>query len=452
MRLTILGGGGFRVPLVYGALLGDHAEGRVSRVTLYDEDPVRLAAMARVLADQAAASKEADAPEVTATRDLDEALRGADFVFSAIRVGGLEGRAADERIALAEGVLGQETVGAGGVAYGLRTVPVARELASRIARTAPDAWVINFTNPAGVVTEAMSEELGGRVIGICDSPVGLGRRIARLLGVARPEEAWIDYVGLNHLGWVRGLHVGGRDELPRLLADGEALESFEEGRLFGADWLRSLGAIPNEYLHYYYFNRDTVRAYQEAERTRGAFLRDQQRGFYAEAGRPGQPAGAALAAWDRTRAEREATYMSENREVAGVGEREESDLESGGYEKVALALMRAIARNERTTLILNVRNGSTLSVLDAEAVIEVPCAVDANGAHPVSVAPLPLHAVGLVTSVKAAERAVLAAAGSGSRADAVKAFALHPLVDSVTVARRLLDGYAAEHPGLAHLR
>ncbi|MCX5381337.1 6-phospho-beta-glucosidase [Streptomyces sp. NBC_00091] len=451
MRLTILGGGGFRVPLVYGALLGDHAEGRVSHVTLYDEDPARLTAMARVLADQAAAAGAADAPAVTATGNLDEALRGADFVFSAIRVGGLEGRAADERIALAEGVLGQETVGAGGVAYGLRTVPVAREIARRIARVAPGAWVINFTNPAGVVTEAMAEELGDRVIGICDSPVGLGRRIARLLG-ARPGEAWIDYVGLNHLGWVRGLRVGGRDELPRLLADTGALESFEEGRLFGAEWLRSLGAIPNEYLHYYYFNRDTVRAYQEAKQTRGAFLRDQQRGFYAEAGRPGQAPGAALAAWDRTRAEREATYMSENREVAGVGEREESDLESGGYEKVALALMRAIARDERATLILNVRNGSTLSVLDAEAVIEVPCLVDANGAHPVAVAPLPLHAVGLVTSVKAAEREVLAAAASGSRADAVKAFALHPLVDSVGVARRLLEGYAAEHPGLAYLR
>ncbi|MFB9589020.1 6-phospho-beta-glucosidase [Streptomyces racemochromogenes] len=451
MRLTILGGGGFRVPLVYGALLADRAEGRVSHVTLYDEDPARLTAMARVLADQAAASGAADAPAVTATADLDEALRGADFVFSAIRVGGLEGRAADERIALAEGVLGQETVGAGGIAYGLRTVPVAREIARRIARTAPQAWVINFTNPAGVVTEAMAEELGDRVIGICDSPVGLGRRIARLLG-ARPGEAWIDYVGLNHLGWVRGLRIGGRDELPRLLADPEALESFEEGRLFGADWLRSLGAIPNEYLHYYYFNRDTVRAYQEAKQTRGAFLRDQQRGFYAEAGRRGRPAGAALAAWERTRAEREATYMSENREVAGVGEREESDLESGGYEKVALALMRAIARDERATLILNVRNGTTLSVLDSEAVVEVPCLVDANGAHPVSAAPLPLHAVGLVTSVKAAERAVLAAAASGSRADAVKAFALHPLVDSVAVARRLLDGYAAEHPGLAYLR
>ncbi|MCI4085835.1 MULTISPECIES: 6-phospho-beta-glucosidase [Streptomyces] len=451
MRLTILGGGGFRVPLVYGALLGDHAEGRVSHVTLYDEDPDRLAAMTRVLADLAAAAAVPDAPAVTATRDLEEALRGADFVFSAIRVGGLEGRAADERVALAEGVLGQETVGAGGVAYGLRTVPVARAIARMIARVAPEAWVINFTNPAGLVTEAMAEELGDRVIGICDSPVGLGRRIARLLG-ARPEEAWIDYVGLNHLGWVRGLRIGGRDELPRLLADTKALESFEEGRLFGAEWLRSLGAIPNEYLHYYYFNRDTVRAYQEAGQTRGAFLRDQQRGFYAEAGRAGLPAGAALAAWDRTRAEREATYMAENREAAGVGERDESDLESGGYEKVALALMRAIARDERATLILNVRNGSTLSVLDAGAVIEVPCLVDANGAHPMGVEQLPLHAVGLVTAVKAVEREILAAAASGSRADAVKAFALHPLVDSVAVARRLVDGYAQAHPGLAHLR
>ncbi|MFD5525235.1 family 4 glycosyl hydrolase [Streptomyces virginiae] len=451
MRLTILGGGGFRVPLVYGALLGDHAEGRVSHVTLYDEDPDRLAAMTRVLADLAAAAAVPDAPAVTATRDLEEALRGADFVFSAIRVGGLEGRAADERVALAEGVLGQETVGAGGVAYGLRTVPVARAIARRIARVAPEAWVINFTNPAGLVTEAMAEELGDRVIGICDSPVGLGRRIARLLR-ARPEEAWIDYVGLNHLGWVRGLRIGGRDELPRLLADTKALESFEEGRLFGAEWLRSLGAIPNEYLHYYYFNRDTVRAYQEAGQTRGAFLRDQQRGFYAEAGRAGLPAGAALAAWDRTRAEREATYMAENREAAGVGERDESDLESGGYEKVALALMRAIARDERATLILNVRNGSTLSVLDAGAVIEVPCLVDANGAHPMGVEQLPLHAVGLVTAVKAVEREILAAAASGSRADAVKAFALHPLVDSVAVARRLVDGYAQAHPGLAHLR
>lgn len=444
MKLTILGGGGFRVPLVYGALLGDHAEGRVTHVVLHDLDAGRLSAVSRVLAEQAAGVP--DAPEVSATTDLDEALTGADFVFSAIRVGGLEGRANDEKVALDEGVLGQETVGAGGIAYGLRTVPVAEDIARRVARLAPDAWVINFTNPAGLVTEAMSRHLGDRVIGICDSPVGLGRRIARVLG-ADPGEAWIDYVGLNHLGWVRGLRVNGRDELPRLLADPGLLGSFEEGKLFGTDWLQSLGAIPNEYLHYYYFNREAVRAYSEAEKTRGAFLRDQQAGFYDEMKQPGT---AALTAWDRTRAEREATYMAEARETAGAGERDADDL-SGGYEKVALALMRAIARDERTTLILNVRNRGTLSVLDAEAVIEVPCLVDANGAHPVTVDPLPDHASGLVCSVKAVEREVLAAAESGSRTTAVKAFALHPLVDSVNVARRLVDGYTAVHPGLAYL-
>ncbi|MCX4419849.1 6-phospho-beta-glucosidase [Streptomyces mirabilis] len=445
MKLTILGGGGFRVPLVYGALLGDRAEGRVTHVVLHDVDAGRLTAVARVLAEQA--KDLPDAPEVSFTTDLDDALRGADFIFSAIRVGGLEGRADDERVALAEGVLGQETVGAGGIAYGLRTVPVAVDIAQRVARLAPDAWVINFTNPAGLVTEAMSRHLGDRVIGICDSPVGLGRRIATVLG-ANPREAWIDYVGLNHLGWVRGLRVAGRDELPRLLADPELLGSFEEGKLFGVEWLQSLGAIPNEYLHYYYFNREAVRAYQQAEKTRGAFLRDQQEQFYAEMKRPDT---AALSAWDRTRAEREATYMAENRDAAGAGERDADDL-SGGYEKVALALMRAIARDERTTLILNVRNRGTLGVLDAEAVIEVPCLVDANGAHPVAVDPLPDHASGLVCAVKAVEREVLSAAESGSRTTAVKAFALHPLVDSVNVARRLVEGYTSVHPGLAYLK
>ncbi|MEV6795241.1 6-phospho-beta-glucosidase [Streptomyces sp. NPDC051320] len=469
MRLTVLGGGGFRVPLVYGALLRDHAAGRVTRITLHDVDRARLTAVARVLADQAAGVP--DAPEVRSTTDLDDALRGADFVFSAIRVGGLAGRAADERVALDQGVLGQETVGAGGIAYGLRTVPVAVDIARRVARIAPDAWVINFTNPAGLVTEAMAAHLGGRVIGICDSPVGLGRRVARTLG-ADPDRARLDYVGLNHLGWLRGLYVtderapgGERDVLPALFDDEGLLTSFEEGKLFGAEWLRTIRSVPNEYLHYYYFNRETVAAYRQAGQTRGAFLHEQQARFYDEMARPATPA---WQAWDRTRAEREATYMAENRETAGAGERAPDDLESGGYEQVALALMRAIAggsaaageeggagatrRGEGTTLILNVPNGSTLDVLDPEAVIEVPCRVDGNGPRPLPVSRLTGHEAGLVTAVKAVERCVLEAAESGSARAAVQAFALHPLVDSVNVARRLLDGYREAHPGLGYLR
>jgi 6-phospho-beta-glucosidase len=448
LRLTILGGGGFRVPLVYRALLDDHAEGRVTHVTLYDLDAGRLEAIGRVLAEQAAGVP--DAPEVSVTTDLDAAIADADFVFSAVRVRGLEGRAADERIALDEGVLGQETVGAGGVSYGLRTVPVMVEVARRIAELAPDAWVINFTNPAGMVTEAMAAHLGDRVIGICDSPVGLGRRVATALGVD-PAEARLDYAGLNHLGWLRGLHVGGRDQLPRLFADEAALTSFEEGRLFGADWLRALGSVPNEYLHYYYFNRETVASARAAARTRGAFLLDQQRGFYERLA-AGSPDESAFAAWDSTRLEREVTYMAENREAVSAGERDSCDLKSGGYEHVALSLMRAIAQDERTTLILNVRNRGTLGVLDPEAIVEVPCHVDANGPRPLAADPLPGHAAGLVCAVKAVERDVIAAAASGSRALAVRALAMHPLVDSVNVARRLLDAYQRAIPDLAYLR
>jgi 6-phospho-beta-glucosidase len=444
MRLTILGGGGFRVPLVHRALLADHAEGRVTHVTLHDVDPARLDAVVRVLRDQAAGHP--DPPRVTTTTDLDEAVTGTDFVFSAIRVGGLAGRALDERIALDEGVLGQETVGAGGISYGLRTIPVAVHIARRVAALAPAAWVINFTNPAGMVTEAMSRHLGERVIGICDSPVGLARRATRALGID-PDRATVDYSGLNHLGWLHAIRVDGEDVLPRLLADEAALTSFEEGKLFGAEWLRTLGALPNEYLHYYYFHREAVAAATAAPQTRGAFLRDQQSRFYARMASPDTPA---FATWDATRLERETTYMAENRQAAGSGERDSCDLDSGGYENVALALMRALARDERTTLILNVRGG--LPPLDADAVVEVPCHVDAAGPRPVPGAPLPGHAAGLVTSVKAAERATIHAATTGDRAAALRAFALHPLIDSVTVGRRLLEQYEKHVPELGYLR
>ncbi|MFF3371610.1 6-phospho-beta-glucosidase [Streptomyces sp. NPDC002680] len=451
MRLTILGGGGFRVPLVYRALLGDRGEGRVTDVTLYDLDASRLSTIRRVLADQAAGHP--DPPTVTATTDLDEAITGADFVFSAIRVGGLAGRAADERIALAEGVLGQETVGAGGISFGLRTVPVAVAIAHRIAALAPDAWVINFTNPAGLVTEAMTAHLGDRVIGICDSPVGLGRRVAGALGVD-PARVSLDYVGLNHLGWLRGLYADGRDLLPSLFEDEAALTSFEEGKLFGADLLRTLGALPNEYLHYYYFSRESVRSAGAAEQTRGAFLHSQQQRFYdsLEAADSSPPVPrTAWNAWDATRLEREVTYMAENRDAVGMGDRDSCDLESGGYEQVALALMRAIARDERASLILNVRNRGRIPVLDDDAVIEVPCHVDGNGARPVAGATLPEHGTGLVCSVKAVERAVIRAATTSDRAHAVKALTIHPLIDSYAVAKRLLDAYQGHFPELAYL-
>ncbi|MEU6712179.1 6-phospho-beta-glucosidase [Nonomuraea sp. NPDC046802] len=441
MKLAVLGGGGFRVPLVYGALLRDSSKPRVEEVVLHDVSTERLEAIRHVLRQLAAGYE--DPPEVRITTDLDTALRDASFVFSAVRVGGLAGRTADERVALELGLVGQETTGPGGVSYGLRTVPVAVHVAERVAALAPDAWVINFTNPAGMITEAMRRVLGDRVIGICDSPIGLIRRAAAALGLD-PARVSPDYVGLNHLGWLRGLTYQGRDVLPGLLADDAALRRVEEARVFGPDWVRTLGALPNEYLYYYYFTRESVAA--TTGQTRGEALLEQQDDFYAAVlARPGE----ALDEWGRARHRRDTTYMAEMRDLTDAGERDTADLEAGGYEGIALALMAAIARGEPATMILNVRNGAAVPGLPADAVVEIPCAVDGAGVKPLATRPLPGRFLGLMQQVKAVEQTTIEAALSGSPRLAVEAFALHPLVDSVSTARKLLDGYRARIPELA---
>ena len=445
MKLAIIGGGGFRVPLIHQALLAAGATGpRVTELALTDPDERRLAAIVAVLQRQAVGRP--DAPRVS-VNSTSAALTDADVVFSAIRVGGLRGRTIDERVAMAAGVLGQETVGAGGIAFGLRTVPVVTELAKLVADRAPGAWVVNFTNPAGMVTEAMAGVLGDRVIGICDSPAGLVRRASGAAGMAG-SAASVDYVGLNHLGWLRGLRSDGVDLLPGLLADPARLESFEEGRLFGARWLRALGAIPNEYLHYFYYRREALQAARDGGTTRGEFLLEQQTSFFDRARQTSNP----LALWLQVRDERDATYLAEARAVHGGGERDAEDIVAGGYEQVAMPLLRALAGGEPTELIVNTRNGATTDRLDPDAVIEVSCRATASGVRPLPIAPVTDHQAGLMSAVKASERAVIEAATTGAADAALRAFAVHPLVDSVTVAAQLLAGYRARLPELDYLR
>ncbi|MGH3367143.1 MAG: 6-phospho-beta-glucosidase [Nocardioidaceae bacterium] len=448
MRLTVLGGGGFRVPLIFRSLLADDQGSPVRDLVLYDIDERRLRLVAAVLSrltEETGSVAGRVAPRVHLSTDLPGALRGADFVFSAVRVGGLTGRVCDERAALAEGLLGQETTGAGGVCYGLRTVPVAVRIAETVREVAPDAWVINFTNPAGMVTEAMTSVLGDRVVGICDSPVGLFRRVARALAID-PEQAWFEYAGLNHLGWLQAVLLDGRDRLPELLADVDRLDTFEEGRLFGAERLQSLGCLPNEYLWYWYFTADAVRAGTQAAETRGEFLHRQQSAFYdAEA------SGDVLRRWQDAHREREETYLAEGRAQSGAGERDALDLEGGGYDQVALALMRSIAGDRRTTLVLNVRNRSALTGLDSDAVVEVPCTVDADGPQPLATQPLGVPEMRLVRIMKEVDRATIHAARTGSLALATRALAMHPLVGSMASARRLLEAERAQLPELARV-
>jgi 6-phospho-beta-glucosidase len=447
VRISILGGGGFRVPLICRELAASGLP--ADEIVLFDVSAARLQVITDVLAG--------DGLPLRTTTDLDTALRGAGLIFSAVRVGGLDGRVRDERAALDLGVLGQETVGAGGLSYAARAVPVVDAIARRIGELAPDAWVVSMTNPAGVVTEVMAASLGPRVIGVCDSPIGLVRRACAAAGVdpgpslARvTDRVEVDYLGLNHLGWLRGLVADGVDLLPGLLADPRRLARMEEGRLFGPDLLAALGAIPNEYLYWYYAGREALRDVVAAGRTRGEHVRARQQAFYAAAAAaPGQ----AARLWAEANGERNRSYFAELRD----GERDAADVAAGGYESIAVALALALtgtargqAEGRQARLILNVRNGGTVAELAQDAVIETVCLVDTGGAVPLPVRAPSGHELGLMSTVKSCERAIVTAALTGSRAAALRAFALHPLVASLDAARALaaaaMEG-AARTPG-----
>lgn len=448
MKLVILGGGGFRVPLVHGALANNALGGpEVDEVVLHDISTQRLTVIKKVIDDSVSSLADPRrAPRLRVTTDLENALQGADFVFAAIRVGGPESRVADERIALNLGLLGQETVGPGGLAYALRTIPVMDQVARTIARVAPNAWTINFTNPAGIVTQSMARVLGDRVVGICDTPIGLVKRVAGLLGA---DSFDFDYVGLNHLGWLRSVSVNGVDRLPELLADDQALDQLEEARLIGRDWVRSSGTLPNEYL-YYYWHTDAAVARTRNGPTRGEYLARQQSQFYQKVLDP--CCTTPFATWQATLAQREFTYMAEARDE----ERRSEDVAGGGYQEVALRLMSALSGGAEESMILNIANGATagsriVPELPDETMIEVRCRVSDSRVEPVPIKPVTLYQLGMMASLRSSEEAIAQAALSRDADLAWQGFATHPLVDSPRLGAELLAGYRAAHPQIDQL-
>ncbi|WP_458111565.1 6-phospho-beta-glucosidase [Arthrobacter sp. R1-13] len=465
MRLMIAGGGGFRVPLVYRALASGPFSGLVRELVLYDVDPARLEAMGAVLramADESASSASGSRPTIRTTTSITQALNGTDMVFAAVRPGGTAGRVTDERVALELGLLGQETTGAGGISYALRSIPAMLELAEAMRQLAPEAWLINFTNPAGMVTEALRPILGSRVIGICDSASGLVRRAAEAAGATLPEGKLdgVGYYGLNHLGWLYRLESGGHDLLPELLSDAQALAGFEEGRLFPQQFLAQLGCLPNEYLFYYYDTAKAVEAMRAAEGTRGESIHSQQQDLYPQLAVAGP---AAYSLWESARRSREEGYLAEAR-PAGEG-RHAEDLHGGGYERVALSVMRALAGAGNAELILNTANaargkagagsganGSTaipaIPGLPTDAVVEVPCVVSPEGALPLLQSHPNDSQLSLMLRIKQVERLTIRAATMGDRDAAIAAFAGHPLIASDSLASELLNGYEKAFPAL----
>ncbi len=267
MKLAILGGGGVRIPLfVRGVLSRPGTPFR--EICLFEPDQTRRETIGRLSVEVAAALGHRDMVRVTP--DVEEAFTGADYVFSAIRVGGDRGRLIDEEVALRRGLVGQETTGAGGCAMALRTIPVVLSYCDALARYAPGAVLINFTNPAGLITQAISLHATVRAVGVCDTPSGALDRLAMFLDADRDEVAF-SYGGLNHLGWISSFRVAGRECIGTLLERYEEVQRFDHRfAAFDADFVRRLGAVPTEYDYYYYEPQRYVEAVARAGASRGA--------------------------------------------------------------------------------------------------------------------------------------------------------------------------------------
>jgi 6-phospho-beta-glucosidase len=449
VKLTMLGAG-VRAPFVLRGLAAGRADLGLDEVVLHDSDPGRLELMAalggHLCAEWGAGFSIRGEPDPRA------AIAGARFVFSAIRPGQEAARVVDEEVPLKHGVLGQETTGPGGFAMALRTIPAMLGYARLIEEVAPDALLVNFTNPVGIVMQALHDHSSVRAVGICDGPVSMQRSVAEFLGLPR-EQVHADYFGLNHCGWIHRVLVDGHDRLPELLERFEELQAAdEEWRLFDPALVRAIGMLPMEYLYFYYYRDQAVANIRGSGSSRGRQLEALNDGLWpllrtcVDAG----DLDGARAAWERAMHERDATYFARERGEGVADEASEPDdvFEGEGYQGVAMAVMLAAVRRRPTPMILNTANRGAIGGLRDDDVVEVTCVADEHGAHPLAQGAMPEEALALVAQVKQYERLTVAAAVDGSYDAALGALLAHPLVASYPAAKAILDDYVAGLPGL----
>jgi 6-phospho-beta-glucosidase len=433
-KVTLIGGGGVRTPLVIFGINESAVHLGVDEMVLYDHDQYRARVMCQL--GQALIAREGGTLRLRVASTLEDAITDATFVLTAIRVGGIKARAIDERISIENGYPGQETTGPGGVAMGLRTAAVAIEYARLIERLSPNAWMINFTNPAGLITQAVSHNSNVRVIGICDTPTELFHRIAIALD-ASPEEVHCDYVGLNHLGWVRRVLLRGEDITEKLLANDDALLSLYQAKLFDFELLRTLQLIPTEYLFFYYSRSRALANQRSAGATRGEEIGKlnekllQQLATAIGDGRTGD----ALATYVDYLNQRSGSYMQLEASAGSAFDkshalRDDPFRVATGYHRIALDVMNALCSDEPRRVVINVRNHGAIPDVAYEDVVEAPCAISKHAIVPENCGPLPEDIRGLVLSVKAYERAAIHAAVTGSTNMPAKPCCFIPLLAS----------------------
>lgn len=414
MKLAVMGGGSTYTPELVSGLSRERARLPLEELVLHDIDAERrdvVGAMAgRMLA------RDGFEGSLVVTDDLDAAVDGASFVVLQLRVGGQEARLADETIPLACGCIGQETTGAGGFAKAMRTVPVVLSIADRVRElAAPDAWIVDFTNPVGIVTRALLDA-GHRAIGLCNVAIGIQRLVARLLEI-EPERVLVDQVGLNHLTWVRSVLVDGEEALPHLLErHGEPLAA-QAGQPLRL--IEELGAIPSYYLRYFYAH-DVV-------------LGDQ---------RGGVPRAAEVA-----RIEHELLELYRDEALA---EKPALLEQRGGafYSEAATALIASLHAGTGDVQVVDVRNEGTIAGLAADDVVELPARIGAEGATPLPQRPLAPELLGLVQHVAAYERLAAEAAVTRDPVTARKALLAHPLVGQDALVGELVATLRLDEPAL----
>ena len=409
MKLAVVGGGSTYTPELVAGLARERERLDLRDLVLQDIDPDRREVVGG-LAERMLRAAGYDG-KFSVTDDLDAAVEGASFVLIQLRVGGQEARLSDETVPLACGCIGQETTGAGGLGKALRTVPVVLEIAERVRELAqPDAWIVDFTNPVGIVVRGLLDH-GHRAVGLCNVAIGIQRWVARTLSI-EPQRIVIDQVGLNHLTWVRAVRVDGSDVLPELLA--EHGDELAEVAVVPRAVLDRLGAIPSYYLHYFYLHD------HELERQRTA-----------------KPRAAEVQEIERELLE---LYRDPN-----LTTKPKLLEQRGGayYSDAATQLVASLATGDGDVQVVDVRNNGTLAGLADDDVVELPARIQAGGPEPIAQAPLAPEMLGLAQHVAAYERLAVQAAVTGDRELVYKALLTHPLIGQHPQAEELTESLLA---------
>jgi 6-phospho-beta-glucosidase len=416
VKLAVVGGGSTYTPELIDGIARRADRLPVDELVLLDIDPERLeivGGLAGRMLDRLGWGG-----RLTLTGETDAAIDGASFVLVQLRVGGQAARLVDETLPPKFGTIGQETTGAGGFAKALRTVPVVLDLAERVGRrAAPGAWIVDFTNPVGIVTQALLDD-GHRAIGLCNVAIGFQRRFAALFGV-QPERVELGHVGLNHLSWIRSVAVDGVDRLPEILESGADELARDVGT--PAEIVRLTRSIPSYYLKYYYRFDEVLAGQRDGAETRAGEVMD---------------------------IEHELLTMYRN---PNLDEKPKLLERRGGafYSEAAAQLIASLHDGRGDVQVVDVRNGwrrsprgpngRALAELPDSAVVEVPARITREGAQPLPQAPLDPGMRGLVQAVKAYEELAISAARSGDRGVALQALMANPLVAHYSIARPLLD-------------